>query len=149
MAAWREGCLLHGEISSAFRGTTHFPTHLDVNIPVPHFITHQQLCTAFKKDQAKAKKLASAFVLIPQVNISSCSKKITFLFRPHSGAWKLQQICRRERGKVTSQGPNIWTEEVQAFLTATYTMLPVIYNLPLGYETVDKFHVPLLERAMS
>lgn len=40
-----------------FRGTTYFPAHLDVNIPVLHFITHQQLCTAFQERSSESQEV--------------------------------------------------------------------------------------------
>lgn len=60
----KAACFMVRFLLLSFRGTTYFPAHLGVNIPAPHFIPHQQLCTNFKKDQVKAKRLASAFVLI-------------------------------------------------------------------------------------
>lgn len=50
-------------------------------------------------------------------------------------------MCKKEEGK-SSQGPSVCTES-QLLLHLHYYLC--IYVLPLGYETVEKFHFPLLE----
>lgn len=50
-------------------------------------------------------------------------------------------MCKKEEGK-SSQGPNVCTEGQLLLHLHSYLC---IYVLPLGYETVEKFHFPLLE----